>query len=300
MNHHSDRDVVTHFHGATIQHGPLNRRVYLMNLNGAAPASVIPKLAELADRNRYTKIFAKVPVSASEPFYRAGYRREAVVPGFFKGREDAAFLGLYLQEARRAVPDELSIDSVIDAAEKRRRQGAVPFSGLAGVATRPCRPGDADEMSRLYRAVFESYPFPIYDPEYLRETMASHVAYFCIDHGGRIIALSSAEMDEVNGNVEMTDFATHADWRGRHLATLLLSRMEEAMRHKAMYTAYTISRASSYAINVTFASMGYTLGGVLVNNTHIAGQIESMTVWYKCLRIPDAPRMGAATGKRSG
>jgi putative beta-lysine N-acetyltransferase len=116
--------------------------------------------------------------------------------------------------------------------------------------------------------------------------MHSHVAYFCVERGGQIVALSSAEMDEKNGNVEMTDFATDISWRGRRLATLLLAHMEDAMLQKGLFTAYTISRAASYSINVTFSSMGYSFGGLLVNNTNIAGQIESMTVWYKSLRTP--------------
>lgn len=51
-----------------------------------------------------------------------------------------------------------------------------------------------------------------------------------------------------------------------------------AMEYK---TAYTIARA--YGINITFAKSGYEYGGMLINNTQIAGGIESMNVWYKSL-----------------
>ena len=113
--------------------------------------------------------------------------------------------------------------------------------------------------------------------------MQSHVDYFCVESNGLIVALSSAEMDVKNRNVEMTDFTTDIEWRGRRLATHLLAHMEEEMLARSIVTAYTISRAASYPINVTFASMGYLFGGVLVNNTHIAGQIENMFVWHKRL-----------------
>ena len=35
--------------------------------------------------------------------------------------------------------------------------------------------------------------------------------------------------------------------------------------------------------NITFKRCRYRFGGKLTNNTHIAGQIESMWVWYKRL-----------------
>jgi hypothetical protein len=36
-------------------------------------------------------------------------------------------------------------------------------------------------------------------------------------------------------------------------------------------------------MNITFAKAGYAYGGRLHNNTNIAGNIESMNVWYKSL-----------------
>ena len=50
-----------------------------------------------------------------------------------------------------------------------------------------------------------------------------------------------------------------------------------------MKTLYTIARGRSRPVNRMFGSAGYQFGGILVNNTHIGGQIESMTVWHKSL-----------------
>jgi hypothetical protein len=41
-------------------------------------------------------------------------------------------------------------------------------------------------------------------------------------------------------------------------------------------------------MNVTFARCGYRFAGTLINNTQISGRIESMNVWYKGLRAPEA------------
>ena len=67
------------------------------------------------------------------------------------------------------------------------------------------------------------------------------------------------------------------------MAVYLLDHMERAVRRKGIVCAYTIARALSYPINLTFSRSGYTFGGLLTNNTNISGQIESMTVWYKTL-----------------
>jgi len=102
---------------------------------------------------------------------------------------------------------------------------------------------------------------------------------------GALAALSSAEMDIQGSNVEMTDFATLPEYRGRGLAQFLLQEMEGAMTHKGMRTAYTIARAVSPGMNITFSRRGYQYGGTLVNNTQISGSIESMNIWYKSLRV---------------
>jgi putative beta-lysine N-acetyltransferase len=269
--------------GAVCQHGPLNRRIYLMNVGDAEPYILIPVLERLAAQNGYTKIFAKIPASKAAAFYAADFRKEAAVPGFFGGEEEALFLGRYFEAARKRSNDQPALDAVLETALKKQQRVSQlpPLPGTHRV--RRCTPNDVAEMSRLYRRVFPSYPFPIQDPVYLRETMASHVVYFAVVARDEIVALSSSEMDTGNRNVEMTDFATRPDERGRGLASYLLEEMERAMIEKKIPCAYTISRAASYPINITFSSMGYTYGGRLVNNTNISGQIESMTVWYKRL-----------------
>ena len=147
-----------------------------------------------------------------------------------------------------------------------------------------CTRMNAAEISRVYRRVFRSYPFPITDPGYLERVMATHVRFYGIRSAGRIVALSSSEMDEESQNVEMTDFATLPDYRTRGLAGYLLTKMESDMAAQGMRTAYTIARAVSPGMNLVFARSGYSLAGTLINSTHIAGGIEGMHVWYKRLQ----------------
>jgi putative beta-lysine N-acetyltransferase len=136
-------------------------------------------------------------------------------------------------------------------------------------------------LSDLYRSVFASYPFPVFDPDYIKGSMDTHTLYFGVFNGGRLVAASGADMDMSNQNAEMTDFAVLPEYRQRRLASVLLNCMEREVKKHGINVFYTIARAMQPGINVTFAKAGYLFAGTLVNNTDIAGSIESMNVWYR-------------------
>lgn len=120
----------------------------------------------------------------------------------------------------------------------------------------PATEDDADDLAALYGEVFETYPFPIDDPGYLRETMAGNYHYFVVRTAdSRLAAATSAGIFPEDENVKMTDFAVHLDFRGRGLSSLLHPR-EEEMRAAGMKTAFTIAWALSYPIDSTFARVG--------------------------------------------
>ncbi|MBN2843784.1 MAG: putative beta-lysine N-acetyltransferase [Sedimentisphaerales bacterium] len=274
-------DTVEKIDGALIQHGNMNDRIYLIKLGQAQPQELIPRLEEMAQANSYSKIFAKVPASEIPVFTQAGFRKEGVVPNFFNNSEDGFFIAKYPDPERKV--EELSdkyqqvMEVTIEKLTEQNQARAIDAN------IRKCTKEDVEEMASIYSQVFSSYPFPIYDPAYLAETMDSHVKYFCVEHEGNIAALASSEIDFKASNAEMTDFATLKDMRGKNYASALLTRMEEEMSRIGIQTAYTIARAISPGMNITFARGGYSYGGRLVNNTNIAGNIESMNIWYKSL-----------------
>jgi putative beta-lysine N-acetyltransferase len=278
------QDKIQLFHNALIQHGPLSNRIYLMKLNNARPQLLIPAMIELAQSNGYTKIFAKIPAHEADAFLKSEYQQEAKVPDFYHGQETALFLGRYLDSDRQKEDLLPDIKRILNIAQKKPRKQPSPDALPCGAVIRWCIPNDAGKISDLYRKVFQSYPFPIDNPDYITETMQNHIAYFGIELNKQFIALSSAEMDTISKNVEMTDFATLPEYRGNNFSGLLLAAMEKEMISRGIQTAYTIARAISPGMNATFAKGGYTYGGRLINNTNISGQIESMNVWYKPLK----------------
>lgn len=287
-------DKIEDFYGTRIQHGPLNDRIYLMKfkpwLNPSRPAAmheIAEKLVEKAENENYSKIFVKIPRRAAAPFLAEKYRKEAQIPRFYQGREDAVFLGRYLSEERMKKKDAAKLDKILELSRDKQLADDAdlrlqPLDDKFHL--RKCTENDAARMAAVYRRVFMSYPFPIHEPDYLRKTMRSHVDYFCVEADGKIIALASAEKDQENLNAEMTDFATLPEWRGHRLAKYLLTRMEQHIAKKdGIKTAFTIARAASPGMNVTFAGIAYNYGGCLVNNTNISGGLESMNVWYKSI-----------------
>lgn len=273
-------DTIEKIGRSMIQHGPYNDRIYLMKLDTDDMPDLPLRLEAMARARGYSKVFAKIPADQSETFEAQGYRREALVPGFYNGRQDAAFLGLYLSEERRRNIFEEETRKNLELAERKAEKGhsrtATPAPAIVRAAA-----DDVEEMSVVYREVFPSYPFPIHDPAYLLETMKTHVRYFLVRQEGRIAAISSAEMDVNAANAEMTDFATRPEFRGLGLAVHLLAHMEQEMDAGEFPMLYTIARSLSPGMNIVFARMGYSWAGTLVNNTNISGKIENMNVWYK-------------------
>lgn len=270
-------DSVERLDGSIVQHGPHNDRIYVMHLHGAASQSLIPKLDRLAQENGYGKIFAKIPATHWQAFQLADYTIEAVVPGFYRGETDGLFIAKYLSRERRQVEGPAVSDPLPRPAQHH------PSGLTAPLPITTALPDDAAALAKIYGQVFESYPFPIHQPEYLKAMMASKVSYFCIRIDNTIVAVAAAEVDSANLNCEMTDFATLPELRGKGLAGMLLDRMDDETRSQGIKTAYTIARADSPGINAVFKRRGYRYGGRLNKNSQIGGEIRSMNVWYRRL-----------------
>lgn len=275
-------DVVLHRGNSIIQHGHFNNRVYVMKLAPSDIPDIIRYADDLTHKEGYTKIFVKVPESSVEIFASSGYITEATVPFFFHGKEPVVFMAKYTDPSRKEVSYEMVIADVLSEAFKCAGKRSVPEMP-DGFSLMHAHAGDAKEIAALFRSVFETYPFPVFDAEYIRESMQGQIRYFVIRQSHLLAAVASCEIDAENLNAEVTDFATSPLFRGMGFAGTLLHAMETELKKEGILLAYTIARATSYPINLTFARAGYQYGGLLPNNTNICGAMESMNVWYKKL-----------------
>jgi putative beta-lysine N-acetyltransferase len=269
--------------GTVIQHGDVNKRIYLMSLDERDCPGIIQLLNDLARKTNYTKIFCKVPVWATPLFISNGFFVEAHIPGFYKGTADVFFVSKFLNSDRLMEIETDQLENLsrmlfdTDPKEDRDVKKQKKFR------IRKLGNSDVDAITDLYREVFLSYPFPIHNPGYILKTMKDNVQYFGIEKKEELVAISSAEVDEQGKNAEMTDFATRPDYRGNNLSVRLLKRMQSEMKKQGIKTLYTIARLNSAAMNKTFLKFDYTYAGTLIKNTNIAGKIESMNVYYKHL-----------------
>lgn len=274
-------DIVTAFGGGLIHHGKDSDRIYVLKAPKDNVPAFIAGLDRLAQQKTYGKIIAKVPAAHEAAYRKNNYGKEAFIPRYYAQKQDCVFMCRYPDTARKAVHDAGLTKDVLSTAQKKKTSKSTVSTNL------PCdRMGinDAEAIAGLYRQVFISYPFPIFDQGYLQEIMADGTAlYFGIRRNGQLIAAAAAEIDQENRNAEMTDFAVAPAFRSKNLAAILLTQLEAAVKENGIPLAYTIARSSSYGMNTTFAKNGYHFTGTLYNNTQIAGKIESMNIWYKQL-----------------
>lgn len=275
-------DTVEIYNKSMIQHGPYNDRVYLMKLSHDDFPAIIDYLDTLATTHGYSKLFVKIPAWATEEFLMKGYRTEAIIPRFYGSAIDGYFVSRYRTKARKHVPAPLQqqMKKVLRTALNNKGQSKNITSATADIVEL-LKEKHADQLAALYRAVFQTYPFPIFDTDYIKQKMKKDTRFYGVFHNADLIAASSSELDYDGSNVEFTDFATLPAHRGGNLSYVLLRYMESDMKPMKMTTGYTIARSLSYGMNITFCRRGYRYAGALVNNTCISGNIQSMNVYYK-------------------
>lgn len=277
-------DKVEKIRNTLVQHGKQNDRIYIMKIdeNVENVKSLIKDVDLLARKNRYSKVFAKVPANLVERFIENNYLVEAKIPKFFNNSEKCFFLAKFFSENRSMDDSNRHNKEVLEIAKFKGKCKNLKLP--SNYTIKICSEEDIEKICKLYSEVFKTYPFPIFDPKYIKETMNDNLIYFGILEGEKLVAVSSIELYMDDRNAEMTDFSTHPDYRGENLSLYLLDRMEEELKSLKIPTAYTIARAGSFPMNSTFAKLDYSYAGTLINNTNIGGQIESMNVWFKNIK----------------
>ena len=266
-----------------IQHGELNQRIYLMKLDQEEAVEVISLMNNLARSKKYSKIFCKVPGNKAPLFTANGFIPEAQIPGFFRGEDSMFFMSKFLSSDRLLHIETKELEELSKLLDRNKTQSWDPPEKSEKASVRKLNENDCETMAGLYKKVFQSYPFPIFDPAYILKTMKSGVQYFAIESNNKLLALASAEVDAYSQSAEMTDFATLQQHRGKSYAYFLLEAMQTHMKSEGIKTLYTIARLRSVGMNLTFLRMNYQFAGTLLKNTNISGEIESMNIYYKQL-----------------
>jgi len=272
-------DIIENFGHSLLQHGKEGNRIYLMKFDKRDENGLLKYLDDLAGKENYTKIVAKLPSSQKNRFEDNGYEQEAIMPSFYQRHQDCVMMCKYLSADRAKIKNASDLEKIIQNVQKKAGEPPSPLPGLWHL--RRLTESDIPALAQIYQTVFKSYPFPIFDRNYLLETMADTIQYFGVFTPDGLVAVASSETDPAHFNSEMTDFAVLPEYRGHQLALHLLLELEQQMKQQGYRLLYTIARSLSYGMNNTFAKAGYRFGGTLFNNTQISGSIESMNIWHK-------------------
>ncbi len=275
-------DTIVPIGKSTIQHGFFNDRIYLMKIHPDDVVLIDQYLTDLQGLYQYAKIIMKVPLSLEKIYKTPDTIEEARIPGFYQGVEDALFLSRFLDPTRAEDDAHDKIQEIIQISLGKisvSKKGIHPVTWVMRKATM----NDVTHICSLYRSVFETYPFPIQEPDYLKKIIQDGIEFFVGEISDRIVAAGSCEIDPYASAVEMSDLAVDEAYKGLGLSKKLLSYMEKQMKMKNVKTAYTICRAEPLPVNRLFAGAQYQYSGTLINNTQICGTYESMNIWYKTL-----------------
>ena len=186
--------------GSKIQHGELNKRVYLMKLDVNDSPFIIQQINSLARKYRYSKIFCKVPEWTAPLFYANGFILEAQIPSFYKGTETAFLVSKFLNSDRllEIETDKLyEFSKILKEADKIQNRESTEKSNYK---IRKLDKNDSEKITAVYRKIFETYPFPIHNPMYILNMIQEGVQYFAIEIEKQIVALASADVDKNEQN----------------------------------------------------------------------------------------------------
>lgn len=257
-----------------------NQRVRVLDYEGPDLAALAETLVEAARDHNLSKVFIKARKPDTAALEAAGFSPEGVIRGYFNGNDsvmESRFLSEERARSSASTEERVAIERLVVSPVPERRY-TIPEGYTSVIATAE----DAPELAQLYRQVFESYPFPIFEPAYLRSVMETHVLFRLVrNEQGKLVAAASAETAPQLGNAEMTDFATLPAERGKRLACYLLQELERDLPRRGIVHLYTLARSSVTGMNRVFHHLGYSLTGRSVNNCHIGGKLEDMLCWCK-------------------
>jgi beta-lysine N6-acetyltransferase len=214
-----------------------------------------------------------------QDFLTRGFALEGRVDTFFRGAP-AHFMAYFLngerQNSDRHEEKQRLLQAILE--QPREPAGDLPEGYelvVAGVEM-------AGELAAVYDRVFETYPSPLTDPEYVRELIESGEGVFmAVLSDGQIASAAAAEVDREWRNAEMTNCATLPDFRGEGLMQVLIAALEQEMEQQSIPCLYSMARALSFGMNRVLHRLGYTFRGRLVNHAHIGGGFEDLNLWER-------------------
>ncbi|AZU63032.1 putative beta-lysine N-acetyltransferase [Neobacillus mesonae] len=259
---------------------PFNKRIRADDYRGNIQ-EILTKLEKLVHEHSVEKLIIKGRTEDTFTFYEAGFQPEAVIDRYFLGTDAWFFTKFYTSE-RKTTDHWMTEDGIIQNIYQLEPPGKRPHPPKEYILKKVSQ-SDAAKLSALYRQVFQIYPTPLNDPDYVKKTMEDGTIYYGFFHQGEIVSAASAEINSFYKNAELTDCATLTEHRKYGLMKLLLKELEQELKRDGIYCAYSIARSLSFGMNAALYQLGYKYRGRLMNNVYIYDKLENMNIWVKNL-----------------
>jgi len=258
-----------------------NRRLKILDYDCSNYPGMLQRLAWLASANSFDKIFVKARAKDFQQFLSHGYMNEGVLRYYFNG-EDAYVLSRFSSLKRASSSDLIRESEMIENIiynSKPAPERKLPSDVKIVHADEKHIP----QLVFIYRQVFETYPSPLTNPDYIKSVMKRNTHFVLALSNGEPIAAASADVNDKHSNAEMTDCATIRAAQGQGIMQFLLAELETMARKMNVKTAYSLARSLSPGMNKSFFRLKYEYSGRLINNCDIFGEFEDLNIWVKRL-----------------
>lgn len=255
-----------------------NERVKIIDFNKISVQN-LKRIIHFSSKEHLGKIICNCTIEFFEIFTNAGFDFEGKIDGFFKGK-DAFCMSYFISSDRTACSNFTNKELIVKQC-LAVRDTFIHIDNKATYSIRNATNSDIEEMVKLFSDVFSTYPSPVYDEEYLKQTMNEKVLYKVAVYNEKIIGIASADMDKENLNAEITDCATYPVYRGKGVLSNIISSLESDLKNMGFISLYSLSRAINPGVNIVLSKHNYKFTGRLINNCNICGDFEDMNIWVK-------------------
>ncbi|WP_326160869.1 putative beta-lysine N-acetyltransferase [Neobacillus niacini] len=259
---------------------PFNKRIRIDDYRGNLHL-LLERTEELAHKHQVEKLIMKARSEDFLHLFEKSFQPEAVVDRYFLG-SDAHFFSKFYTVERKKNDHWITEDGMIQSIYQLDTTINKPYPPKEYELKRADE-SCAEELSALYSEVFQIYPTPLHEPEYVKKTMKEGTVYYVFFHQGKIVSAASAEINSFYKNAELTDCATLKDHRKYGLMKIILGELEDELRRQGIFCAYSIARSLSFGMNAVLFQLGYKYRGRLMNNCYIYDKLENMNMWVKNL-----------------
>ena len=256
-----------------------NKRLKVLDYTCKNYSNMLKRLAWLAEANCFDKIFIKAHHDDFQDFLSHGYMMEGILRYYFNGN-DAYVLSRFSSAQRAESPDLVEESKLIEEIiyeSKPAPQRKIP----SDIKIIKADKGHISQLVYIYRQVFETYPSPLTNPDYIKSVMDRNVHFVLATQGDEPVAAASADISQKYSNAELTDCATVPALQGKGVMQFILQELEEILKQKNILTSYTLARAKSVGMNKSFFRLNYEYSGRLIKNCDIYGEFEDLNIWVK-------------------